>query len=186
MSLFSDLINRYIKELEDLKVRLNIEIEGRLRRKADEVLASYTEQITNIQSQITLERERILYESLVSSRRELANLLEQLLNDIIKNIYEYIDRNRTNERYIRFLENILIKVKEYIGSEAVIYASPKDKNAVDILMRKVGIRGSVNEGDLKGGAIASSPDGSIKLDMSIESLIQSNLEELKRIIYSKL
>ncbi|MFB6490245.1 MAG: V-type ATP synthase subunit E [Thermoproteus sp. AZ2] len=186
MSFFSELISRYIKELEDLKVKLNIEAESRIRQRAQEALSKYTEQITNVQSQVTLERERILYEAVVEARRRTAELSEQIVEAVINDVYDYVDKNRSSDDYIKFLEKALERAKEYIGPDATIYASPKDKNAVTALMRKLGMRGEVRDGDMRGGLLAESLDGSIKMDLTIESLIASSREELKRIIYSKL
>ncbi|MEZ0247964.1 MAG: V-type ATP synthase subunit E [Thermoproteus sp.] len=186
MSLFQDLINQHIKELEELKQKLYDDVQNKIKQKSYELLSKYSEEISNIQSQVTLERERILYETLVESRKKTADIYEAILNQVKKDIYDYINNNRTNDRYIRFLENILIKAKEVIGDDLVVYSSPKDKNTATVLMRKLGLRGEVADRDIVGGLIASSRDGSITLDMSIESLIESNVDELKRTILSAL
>ncbi|MEL9990930.1 MAG: V-type ATP synthase subunit E [Thermoproteus sp.] len=186
MSLFQDLINQHIKELEELKQKLYDDIQNKIKQKSYELLSRYSEEISNVQSQVTLERERILYEALVESRKKTANIYEVILNQVKKDIYDFIDNNRTSDRYIRFLENILIKAKEVIGDDLLVYSSPKDKNTIAILMRKLGLKGEVAERDIIGGLIASSRDGSVKLDMSIESLIESNIDELKRAVLSVL
>lgn len=186
MSLFGDLINQHIKELEELKQKLYDQVQTRIKQKSYELLSKYSEEISNTQSQVTLERERILYEALVESRKIIATTYEEILNEIKKDIYSYIDKNRTDEKYIKFLENALLRAKELIGEELVVQASPKDKNAVAALMRKLGLRGDVLDKDISGGLIASSRDGSVVVDLTVDSLFETNLNEIKRTISAML
>ncbi|MCI4465418.1 MAG: V-type ATP synthase subunit E [Thermoproteus sp.] len=186
MSLFEDLVNQHIKELEALKQRLLSEVETKIKQRSYELLSKYSEEIGNVQSQVTLERERILYEALVESRRIISNTYEDLLKEIEKDIKDYIDKNRTNERYIKFLENVLLKAKEVIGEDVLVYSSPKDRNTLTILMRKHGLRGEVVDRDMSGGLIASSRDGAIVLDMTLDTLLEANVDEIKRAMSSVL
>lgn len=186
MSFFQDLVNQHIKELEDFKRKIIDDLENSIRQRSYTILTKYSEQIASAQSQMTLERERLLYEALVESRKKVAETYNEVVEKVKTEIYRYIDNNRTNERYIKFIETSLVKAREIVGDNMVVYVSAKDKNAVTALMRKLNIRGEVEEKDILGGLIASSRDGSITLDMSIESLINSNIEEIKRVIYSVL
>lgn len=47
----------------------------------------------------------------------------------------------------------------------------------------MGITGLVSERDIKGGVVASSKDGSVVVDFSIETLVANLREELKHLLY---
>ena len=184
MSLFEDLIRSKITELEELKKNLVIEIETRIRRDANASLNKFSEQITNVESEVALERERILYDAVVSSRKKLAETYELLLKDLVEALYEEVDRMRGSERYVKFLTRLVEDAVRYIqSSDVVIYASPKDRGVVEVIARNLGLTGLVSERDIKGGVIVTSRDGRIAVDYSIESIVNNKLEELKHLLY---
>jgi V/A-type H+-transporting ATPase subunit E len=79
MSLFEDLINQHIRELEELKQKLLSDLETKIKQRSYELLSKYSEEISNAQSQVTLERERILYEALIENRKIISNTYEDIL-----------------------------------------------------------------------------------------------------------
>lgn len=184
MSLFEDLIRAKIAELEELKKNLPIDIETRIRRDASAMLNKFAEQITNVESEVVLERERIIYEALVSSRRKIAETYENLLKDLIDAVYGEIDKMRGMERYVKFLTSLIQNAIDYIQSkDVVIYTSPKDRGVVEAIARSLGITGLISERDIKGGVVVTSRDGSITVDYSLETIVANKLEELKHLLY---
>lgn len=184
MSLFEDLIRSKIAELEELKKNLIIEIETRIRRDAKAFLNKFSEQITNVESEVALERERILYDAVVNSRKKLAETYELLLKDLIEAIYAEVDKMRGSERYVKFLTKLVEDAVRYLQSnDVVIYASPKDRGVVKVIARNLGLTGLISDRDIKGGVIVTSRDGKIAVDYSIESIVGNKLEELKHLLY---
>lgn len=184
MSLFEDLINSKIRELEELKSNLLIDIETRIRKEATAVLNKYSTQITNIESEVALERERILYSAIIEARRKIVETYEQILNDFIETIYNEVDKLRGSERYVKFLRFLIESAINYTQTkDVIIYASPKDRGVVETLAKNLGITGFVTEKDIKGGVIVMTRDGSITVDYSLETLLSNKLEELKHLIY---
>lgn len=184
MSLFEDLINAKIKELEDLKKNLLIDVETKIRKEAEAVVNKSLERIATVESETLLEREKILYDAVVESRKMIAETYESLLQDLINSIYDEIERMRGSERYINFLSRLLENAVTYVQSkEVVIYASPKDRGVVETLARKLGLSGLIAERDMKGGVVVASKDGSIVVDYSIESIIANKVEEIKHLLY---
>ena len=70
MSLFEDLINSKIRELEELKQNILITIETRIRKEADAALSKFYAQISSVESEVTLEKERILYDAVIEARKK--------------------------------------------------------------------------------------------------------------------
>lgn len=186
MSLFQDLINQRIKELEELKQKLHDQVRTKIKQKSYELLSKYSEEIDNAQSQVALEKERILYEALVEGRKMIAEAYEEVLNAVRRDLHDYIDKNRTDERYIKFLEKILLNAKALIGDDVVVQASPRDKNAIMALMGKLGMKGEVLDKDVVGGLVVSSRDGSIVVDATIDTLFETNVNEIKKTIAAML
>ncbi|MEM4578053.1 MAG: V-type ATP synthase subunit E [Pyrobaculum sp.] len=184
MSLFEDLIKLKIRELEELKGNLLTEIETRIRKETDLVLNKFLDQISKVESEVFLEKERIIYDAVIQSRKEIAEIYEQILDDFINSLFDEIDKLRGSERYIKFLTSLLEKSTDYIQSkDLIIYTSPRDRGVVETLARSMGITGLVSERDIKGGVVASSKDGSVVVDFSIETLVANLREELKHLLY---
>ncbi|AAL62931.1 conserved hypothetical protein [Pyrobaculum aerophilum str. IM2] len=184
MSLFEDLIRAKIAELEELKKNLLVDIETRIRREAYALLNKFTGQITSVESEVTLERERIIYEALVNSRRKIAETYENLLKDLIDAVYSEIDKIRGTERYVKFLTFLIQNAINYIQSrDVIIYTSPKDRGVVEAIARSLGITGLISERDMRVGVVVTSRDGSVTVDYSLETIVANKLEELKHLLY---
>jgi V/A-type H+-transporting ATPase subunit E len=186
MSLFEDLINSKIKELEELKQNILITIETRIRKEADAALSKFSAQISSVESEVTLEKERILYDAVVETRKKLAETYEQLLRDLIEAIYDKVDKERTSGKYVKFLTLIIENAINYVQSkDVIIYTSPKDRGVVEAIARSLGLSGIVAEKDIRGGVIVTTRDGSITVDYSLETLLANKLDDLKRLLYSE-
>lgn len=184
MSLFEDLIKLKIRELEELKGNLLPEIESKIRKETDSTLSKFLDQISKVESEVALERERILYNAVVESRREIAEVYEQLLDDLLNAVYSEVDKLRGTERYTKFLSTLIGDATNYIQSkDLVIYVSPKDRGVVETLTRTMGISAIIAEKDMRGGVIVASKDGSVVVDYSLETLIANRKEELKHLLY---
>jgi V/A-type H+-transporting ATPase subunit E len=184
MTLFEDLINSKIKELEELKQNILITIETRIRKEADAALSKFSTQISNVESEVTLEKERILYDAVVEARKKLAETYEQLLRDLIETIYDKVDKERTSEKYVKFLTSIIENSVNYVQSkDVIIYTSPKDRGVVETIARSLGLSGMVAEKDIRGGVIVAARDGSITVDYSLETLLANKLDDLKHLLY---
>ena len=186
MSLFEELILTKVRELEELKKNLVVEVETKIRKEADVVLNKYSEQITNVESEVLLEKERMLDDAVVESRKTIAEIYENLLKDLVGSVLEEVDRLRGQERYINFLKSLIENAVNYVQSrEVVIYASPKDRGVVETIARTLGLAGIVSEKDIRGGVVVSTKDGSVVVDYSLESIIANKIEELKHLLYKE-
>lgn len=186
MSLFEDLINSKIRELEELRQNLPLDIESKIRREVDAALSKFSAQITNVESEVTLEKERILYDAVVESRRKIAETYEQLLKDLIEAVYDEVDKARGTERYIKFLTSLIENAVNYVQSrDVIIYTSPKDRGVVETVARSLGLTGMVAEKDIRGGVIVVARDGSVAVDYSLETLLANKLDDLKHLLYSE-
>jgi V/A-type H+-transporting ATPase subunit E len=185
-SLFASLVSSKINELEELKKNIPVEIETRLKREAHAVLSKFSEKISSVESEVALERERLLFEALIRSREIVAETYEQMLRDLIEAVYSEIDKLRGSERYARLLARLLESSLKYVQSrDVVIYASPRDRGVVEAVARNMGITGIVAERDIRGGIIVASKDGSIMVDYSIETLLSNMMEDLKHLVYAE-
>jgi V/A-type H+-transporting ATPase subunit E len=185
-SLFASLVSSKINELEELKKNIPVEIETRLKREAHAVLSKFSEKISSVESEVALERERLLFEALIRSREIVAETYEQMLRDLIEAVYSEIDKLRGSERYARLLARLLESSLKYVQSrDVVIYVSPRDRGVVEAVARNMGITGIVAERDIRGGIIVASKDGSIMVDYSIETLLSNMMEDLKHLVYAE-
>ena len=186
MSLFEDLINSKIRELEELKQNLLINIETKIRREADAALSRFSTQISSVESEVTLEKERILYDAVVESRRKIAETYEQLLRDLVEAVYGKVEEERGSEKYVKFLTSLIQNAINYVQSkDVVIYTSLKDRGVVEAIARSLGLSGIVAEKDIRGGVIVAARDGNVTVDYTLETLLANRLDELKHLLYSE-
>jgi len=114
----------------------------------------------------------------------LAETYEQLLRDLIEAIYDKVDKERTSEKYVKFLTSIIENAVNYVQSkDVIIYTSPKDRGVVEAIARSLGLSGIVAEKDIRGGVIVTTRDGSITVDYSLEALLANRLDDLKHLLY---
>lgn len=184
MSLFKDIISSKIRELEEFKQSLLIDVETRLRREADTVLNKFSSHITEVESEVMLEKERLLFNAVIESRKKVAETYENILKDFQQSIYDTIEKIRGDERYIKFLSSLLQSSANYIQSrDVVIYVSPRDRGVVETLAKSQGLNALVKESDIRGGVIVASRDGAVVVDYSLETLIKNKIDELKHLLY---
>ncbi len=185
MSLFRELVNTKIRELEELKQNVVLDIETKLRREVESVLEKFSSQINDVESRVMLERERLLFDAVVESRRRVAEVYENLLSDLLNVVYGEIEKMRNSERYAKFLTSLIQDALGYVQSrDVVIYTSPKDRGIVEVIARDLGISALVAERDIKGGVIVASRDGSVSVNYSLEAIINNEIDKIKNIVYS--
>jgi V/A-type H+-transporting ATPase subunit E len=85
------------------------------------------------------------------------------------------------EWYEKYLEKTLLQVSEEGYEELIIKTSPDDINKVKSLISKLRLRGlkvSKEPVDIIGGIMAETPDGSVRLDYSLDLLLKMNEHRL--------
>ncbi len=162
------------KIIEDAYKKALSEGEKRLR----EEFSKAEEQLKSIVSSLELDLKTI-----VSSEKS------KYVEEVIKEALEKIDELAEEEWYEKYLESILLKLTNENYDRLILKTNKRDKDTVQAIIAKLGLRGlevSPEPVDILGGVIAEAPDGSVRLDYSLDLLVRMNEYKLMSVASRKL
>ncbi len=147
-------------------------------RKLREELSRAEEQLKSIVSSLELD-----LKTTISS--EKSKYIEQVIEEALKKL----DQLYEEEWYSKYLEKILLKLSQESYENLIIKTNARDKSRVQALIIKLGLKGltiadeTVN---ILGGLVAETPDGSLRLDYSLDLLVDMNRHKLMSVASKKL
>ena len=184
MKVVEQLLSRKIEELKDWIQNMLNKPDVELRAEAAGILEQYRERIGRVESEVGLERERRIYEAISQSKSELLALAEKMTEEVIEGVKLAVLGNR--ELYGRLVKSVMSRAKDVIGGEVVVEADREHIELAASIAKELGIKVTkFVEADVS-GVVVRSPDDSIIVDGTLDTLIESNREEIKRIIYREI
>jgi V/A-type H+-transporting ATPase subunit E len=124
--------------------------------------------------------ERIAWARL-ESKRIVAEGREDAIKNVLEEFFEELKGIRKTPEYRRFLSKAVAAAAAELGGDVTIRVVKGDKALLSALKARV-----VEDLDSVGGAIVESPDGKIRVDMTLETLFESRRDDIRKQIYEKL
>ncbi|MBD3210403.1 hypothetical protein GF318_03405 [Candidatus Micrarchaeota archaeon] len=143
-----------------------------LREKAEEEVEKTLEEQRN---------ERIAWARL-EAKRVLAEAREDTIAGVIDQFFQELKNVRKSADYKKLLKESVPSAAKELGKGSVVHVVKGDKAKLPK------ITGAKVKEDLKGlgGALVESPGGSIRIDLTLETLFESRRDELRKSISDKL
>jgi len=125
--------------------------------------------------------ERIAWARL-ESKRVLAEAREDAIKGVIEDVFDSLGKARKTPEYKKFLARSIPQAAAELGGSVTVRVCKGDKALVPA------VKGAKIVEDLEGlgGAIVESADGKIRMNMTIETLFESQRDEIRKRIYEKL
>ena len=175
------LVQRKVEELRDWIQSTLSRPEVELRAEAASVVEQYRERMGRVESEVGLERERRIYEAISQSKGEILALAEKITEEVIEGVRRSVLSDK--DLYGKLVRGVMSRARDVIGGEVIVEASREHIDLVSSIARELGIEVlRFREADVPGILVRSSDD-SIIIDGTIDTLIENNREEIKRIIY---
>ncbi len=162
------------KIIEDAYKKALSEGERRLR----EEFSRAEEQLKSIVSSLELDLKTV-----VSSEKS------KYVDDVIKEALKKIDELAEEEWYKKYLESVLLKLTQENYDRLILRTNKRDKDTIQAIIAKLGLRGlevSSEPVEILGGVIAEAPDGSLRLDYSLDLIVKMNEYKLMSVASRKL
>ncbi len=178
------LVLRKVEELRDWIQSALGRPEVELRAEAASVVEQYRERMGRVESEVGLERERKIYEAISQSKSEMLALAEKMTQEVIEEVKRSVLSDR--DLYGKLVRGIMSRAKDVIGGEVIVETGKEHIDLVSSIARELGIEVlRFREADVS-GVLVRSHDDSIIIDGTIDTLIENNREEIKRIIYREI
>ena len=139
-------------------------------KRLEEALSNAEEQLKSTISGLELE-----------VKSEISRVKSEYINAVIEEALKLVASSKNEPWYEAYLERILLKLRDEGYPELVLRVARDDVDRVRALIARLGLanmRVSREPVDIIGGVIAETPDGSVRLDYSVDLIVKMNLHKL--------
>jgi len=181
------LTSSLLKDAQDEAAEIVKAAEGHVKQmKADE-----RAKLTTLEKQAEEEIEKILKEqrnerlawARLEAKRVISEAREDAINNAIDAIFSSLKELRKSKEYKAFVsKNVSAAVKE-LGGKLTVHVVKADKNLLPKLPK--GCK-AVADLDALGGAIIETQDGKMRIDLTLETVMELKRDELRKKISAEL
>jgi len=176
-----EIARRELEKAEKLRQDLRLWAEAQVRAVLDQVISDAREVIARAEAEATLERERNLYEAMLTVKRAEAEAVDQVLRSVIEVIKARFSDLARSGSFNQLVKAAVSRAREVIGEAAVATAHPSLVNAVEAAAREVGLRLEAVSGDASVyGVVLRSTDGAITVNYTVDEVAAIRWEEIKQ------
>jgi len=181
------LTSSLLKDAQNEAAEIIKAAEGHVKQmKADE-----RGKLTTLEKQAETEVEKILKEqrnerlawARLEAKRVVSEAREDAINNAIDAIFSSIGELRKSKEYKAFIsKNVSAAVKE-LGAKLTVHVVKADKNLLPNLPKGCKVLADL---DALGGAIIETQDGKMRVDLTLETLMELKRDELRKAISADL
>ncbi|BDR92612.1 V-type ATP synthase subunit E [Vulcanisaeta souniana] len=182
--LINGIITRLENEINEWSNNARLRAEAELLDGAKAVVDKYSSVLENIDKELNMEKEYKLYDEMMKTKKEKLSIIEEAYTEVVRRIRDRIRSMKGTDDYKRFLRNSIMWASAIIGSkELIITTSESDKKIIKELILELGLDATVNTTkDELLGVIASSSDGSVKIDATLDSRLRLMEHQIKTLL----
>ena len=118
----------------------------------------------------------------LESKRIIAEAKEDAVKNCINDVFTSLDSMRRSAEYKQFIKRAAEKAISQLNGAVTLHIVASDK---DIVPKSKGVS-VVTDLEGLGGVIAESHDGKVRINYSLESIIEMRRDDLRSSIYNKL
>jgi len=181
------LTSSLLKDAQDEAAEIVKVAEGHVRQmKADE-----RAKLVSLEKQAEAEVEKVLKEqrnerlawARLEAKRLVSEAREDAINNAIDAIFSSLNELRKSKEYKDFVsKNVSAAVKE-LGGKITVHVVKADKNLLPKLPKGCKVAADL---DALGGAILETQDGKMRIDLTLETLMELKRDELRKRISAEL
>ncbi|MGC8571293.1 MAG: V-type ATP synthase subunit E [Caldivirga sp.] len=182
--LINSVMDKVKADSEEWISNLSLKYEAELMSVIEDEIRKHSNELEEVDRQTMLNREYKLYDASMSVKAEYLALIDELTRDVIGKVKERINNERDSEAYSKLIMTLLNQAVEVTQSrELVVTCSPRDKQLISSLAAKMGISVEFKNGD-DGmlGLIASTKDGSVTYEATIDDVLNRMIDYIRSII----
>ncbi|KYO65485.1 V-type ATP synthase subunit E [Thermovenabulum gondwanense] len=192
ISLFAKvLFERIEEEYENEKNKIIGYYEAEIKRVKEEYERKKSDRIREALKEAEIKKQRIISKALTDKKQDILKKKKELLEKLIEDMLQKVEDFLKQEGYAEFLVNSIIEVKNKFPEKdkIIVYLSKNDfEKYMDYLKSKFdeNLEFMMGTEEVKGGIIAESADGRVRIDFSVGSLLEEGKSLLAQLLFSKL
>ena len=182
------LTSSLLKEADEEAARLVEAAEGHVRKMKEDERAK----IASLKKKAEKEAEKLLAEqrnerlawARLEAKRVVSEAREDAINSAIDDIFSSLKELKKSREYKNFMsKSISAAVKELGGTRLTVHVGKGDKKLLPKLPKTCRVATDL---DALGGAVIETSDGKMKIDLTLETLIELRRDELRKMISDEL
>lgn len=169
------------KEGEEALRKAEEEVEGQLARVKSEGEEKVSLAEREARAMVESERRERLSWAKLEGRRVLAEAKEDAVREAFDSLISRVKAYCGTRPYAAKMKEIISAAAKEVGGKAVVHVRRKDR-------KLLAVQGADTRGDadILGGAIVESRDGKLRIDLSMEALLEANRDAVRKEIYSRM
>ncbi len=166
-------------EVEKINQKLKDDIKDIQSKVNDDIKKVKAEADSKAKHELDLHESKTLAQARLSAKRKLLEAREEIIKSYIEEAVEKISKDKGYESYMKSLAPQLLEMEQPL----VIRCSSEDKALVQKIAKDKKIECEIKEAKISGGMIAED-NSNKRLDLSIDSSVARNMDELRKAIIS--
>ncbi len=169
------------KEGEDSIRRAEEEVEAELARVKAEGEAKVALAEREAHALIEGERRERLSWAKLEAKRTLAEAREDVVNAAMDVLISRMNAYSGTRSYTQRMKAMISLAVREMGGNAVVHVKRAERKSLSVSGATV-----LGDADIIGGAVVESKDGRLRIDLSLEALLNAHRDEVRKDIYSRL
>ncbi len=165
-------------EGESALAKAEEELEAELAKVKAEGEAGIASAEAEAKSLVEGERRERLSWAKLESKRILAEAKEDAVKAAIDSLIERLQSYSGTRQYGERMKPLIAGAVKEVGGKAVIHVRKGDKKLLSVQGADI-----KEDADIIGGAIVESKDGKLKIDLSVEALLEARRDAVRKDIY---
>lgn len=183
-NLIEDVFKRLRDDLDTWSTDLNLRLEAEISGFLDSLTSKYRDEARDVDRAAQLKLEQEMYEASLKLKSERLKLIDEIYGEVLASVRDEVMKRRNTPQYANLLRSLIDNAVNVIQSNEIkIICSPQDMDVLRAISAEKGLSLMLENGpnDMLGFK-ASSVDGSITYDATLESILSLLSENIKNII----
>ncbi len=183
-NLIEDVFKRLRDDLDTWSTDLNLRLEAEISGFLDSLTSKYRDEARDVDRAAQLKLEQEMYEASLKLKSERLKLINEIYGEVLAIVRDEVMKRRNTPQYANLLRSLIDNAVNVIQSNEIkIICSPQDMDVLRAISAEKGLSLMLENGpnDMLGFK-ASSVDGSITYDATLDSILSLLSENIKNII----
>ncbi|MGC8596864.1 MAG: V-type ATP synthase subunit E [Thermocladium sp.] len=183
-NLIEDVFKRLRDDLDTWSTDLNLRLEAEISGFLDSLTSKYRDEARDVDRAAQLKLEQEMYEASLKLKSERLKLIDEIYGEVLAIVRDEVMKRRNTPQYANLLRSLIDNAVNVIQSNEIkIICSPQDMDVLRAISAEKGLSLMLENGpnDMLGFK-ASSVDGSITYDATLDSILSLLSENIKNII----
>jgi vacuolar-type H+-ATPase subunit E/Vma4 len=176
------LLSEASAEAENIVKTAEAHVNGMLKEERAKLKAMESDAKGEIEKLLEERRNERIAWARLEAKRITAEAKEDAIKNVLEDLFQELKKARKSPQYERFLKDAVADAVAELGKGSKVHVPKGEKR----LLPKLPGAQVVEDLEGLGGAMVDSPDGKVRMDLTLETLFDSMRDEIRKQIYEEL